>query len=156
MIKIFFTQKDNLGEFTKRALSDELKGPVLILRTPEGKPYIEGNGIYFSLSHSGKKGVVVLSEKPVGVDLEYIKKRDYPATMSRFPAREQKEITSREEFIRHWTAKEAFIKMHGYTLASALRFTEYFGGNIYFRGEKQPCGITHYKLGKSGVLTICR
>lgn len=156
MIRIHFTRKENLHELTQRLLSEELGEPAIILRTPEGKPYIEGDKIYFSLSHSGKKGVVAIYESPVGVDLEYIKNRDYPSVLSRFTAREREEITSREDFIRHWTAKEAFIKMRGCTLASALRFTEYFGGRIYFKGEKQSCEVTHYKLGKTGILAICR
>lgn len=154
MIRIHLSRKENLKSLTKRLLQEELGYPATILRTPEGKPYVEG--IYFSLSHSGKRGVVVFYESPVGVDLEYIKNRDYPAVLSRFTAREREEILTREDFIKHWTAKEAFIKMKGYTLASALKNTEYFGGCIYFKGEKQPCEITHYKLGKTGVLAVCR
>lgn len=156
MIRIHFTRKENLREMTQRLLSDELGQPVTILQTPAGKPYIEGNELHFSLSHSGNKGVVAFSENPVGVDLEYIKNRAYPSVLSRFTEREKTEITSQEEFFKHWTAKEAFIKMHGFTLASALKYTEYFGGQIYFKGEKQPCEISHYKLGKTGILAICR
>ena len=156
MIRIIFTDKENLHGLTKRILSEELSAPVTILQTSEGKPYIEGNPLYFSMSHSGNKGVVAIYDNPVGVDLENIKNKNYPATLSRFPAREQKEITSQEDFIRHWTAREAYIKMHGYTLASAFKHLEYFGGQIYFKNEKQPCEITHYKVGKSGILAICR
>ena len=156
MIKIHFTGKDGLHELTERLLYEELGYPATVLRTPEGKPYIEGNEIYFSLSHSGKKGVVALNDSPVGVDLEYLGEREYPAVLSRFSERERQEIFTIDDFIRHWTAKEAFIKMHGYTLASALFNTEYFGGSIYYKGEKEPCEVTHYKLGKTGILAICR
>lgn len=156
MIKIHFTRKENLHGLTERLLSEELGHFVEILRTPEGKPYIEGNKIHFSLSHSGKKGVVAINDTPVGVDLEYFGERDYPAVLSRYTERERGEILTTDDFIRHWTAKEAFIKMHGYTLASAFKNTEYFGGKIYFKGEEQSCEVTHYKLGKTGILTICR
>lgn len=156
MIRIHLTRKENLNGLVERLLKKELGGPVEILRTPVGKPYVEGNKIYFSLSHSGKRGVVVLFENPVGADLEYIKQRDYPSVLSRFTDRERGEIASREDFIKHWTAKEAFIKMHGYTLACALKFTEYFGGRIYFNGQEQSCVVTHYKLGKTGILAVCR
>ena len=155
MIKIHFTRKEHLHELTERLLSEELGHSVEIAKTPEGKPYVEGNEIYFSLSHSGKKGVVALNDSPVGVDLEYFGERDYPTVLSRYTERERQEIFTAEDFIRHWTAKEAFIKMHGYTLASAFKHTEYFGGQIYFKGEEQPCEIKHYKLGKKGILTIC-
>lgn len=156
MIRIHFTRKENLHGLAERLLSEELGYRAEILRTPEGKPYVEGNGIYFSLSHSGKKGVIAFNESPVGVDLEYFGERDYPAVLSRYTERERQEIITAEDFVRHWTAKEAFIKMHGYTLASSFKLIEYFGGNIYFKGEKQPCEITHYKLGKTGILAICR
>lgn len=156
MIRIHFTDSEHLHSLAERLLSEELGKPIAILKTPEGKPYIEGNPLYISLSHSGKKGVVAIYESPVGVDLEYLKPREYPSVLSRFTTREREEITSKDVFIKHWTAREAFIKMHGYTLASALKFLEYFGGNIYFKGEKHPCEITHYKIGKSGILAICR
>lgn len=156
MIRIHFTHKENLHELARRLLSEELGYPATILHTPEGKPYVDGDGIYFSLSHSGKKGVVAIYESPVGVDLEYLGERDFSAVLSRFTERERQEIFTKEDFIRNWTAKEAFIKMHGYTLATSLKCLEYFGGHIYFKGEKSPCEITHYKLGKTGILAICR
>ena len=156
MIRIHFTSKEDLHGLTHRLLSEELGRPVDIARTPEGKPYVEGNEIYFSLSHSGQKGVVAINDTPVGVDLEYFGERDYPAVLSRYTEREKQEILTVEDFIRHWTAKEAFIKMHGYTLACAFKHTEYFGGRIFFKGEEQPCEITHYKLGKTGILTTCK
>ena len=37
---------------------------------PSGKPYIEGNPIYFSLSHSGEYAVCITENKPVGVDIQ--------------------------------------------------------------------------------------
>lgn len=154
MIKIYLTRREDLHGLTERLLSEELGYPAKILHTPEGKPY--ANGVYFSLSHSGKKGVVAISDSPVGADLEYIKERDYPAISSRFSPREREEICSHEDFFKNWTAKEAFIKMRGYTLASSLKFLEYFGGRIYFNGEIQPCEVTHYRLGKAGILTICK
>ena len=37
----------------------------LLARTENGKPYIDGNPLYFSLSHSGKHGVIAVCDKPV-------------------------------------------------------------------------------------------
>ena len=156
MIRIHFARKEHLHRLLDRLLSEELGYTATVLYTPEGKPYVEGNGIYFSLSRSGKKGVIAFNESPVGADLEYYGERDYPAVLSQCTERERQEIITAEDFIRHWTAKEAFIKMHGYTPASTFEFIEYFGGEIYFKGEKQPCEVTHYKLGKTGILAICR
>ena len=156
MIRLHFTHKEDLHPLLDRLLQEELGHAATILRTPEGKPYIEGNEIYFSLSHSGNRGVVAMDEAPVGVDLEYLGERNFPAVLSRFTERERQEILTLDDFIENWTAKEAFIKMHGYTLASSLKLLEYYGGQIYFKGEKSPCEVTHYKLGKTGILAICR
>lgn len=156
MISVHLTRRENLTVLLKRLLREELGHPVEIVKTPEGKPYIGGNEIYFSLSYSGKKGAVALSDSPVGVDLEYLGERDFPAVLSNFTERERQEILTMEDFTRHWTAKEAFIKMHGYAPASAFNRTEYFGGQIYFKGDKQPCEVIHHKLGKTGILAICK
>lgn len=156
MTGVYLTRSDDVYEAATALVSDELKRPVKILKTPEGKPYVGGNEIFLSISHSKKRGVVALSKTPVGVDLEFVKNKDYPSVLSRMTDRERGEITSPDEFFIHWTAKEAFIKMHGYTLARELKFIEYFGGEIYFKGKKQPCKVEHYKLGKTGILAVCK
>ena len=39
--------------------------------TDKGKPYFEGDPMYFSLSHSGSFALCAVSDRPVGADLEY-------------------------------------------------------------------------------------
>ena len=116
-----------------------------ISRNENGKPYIEGNPLYFSISHSGEHGVIAISEKPVGVDLEIF---------SRFCKEEQLEITSEKDFLLHWTVREAFIKMRGSSLAKDLKNTAYYGGNLYFEGNLQNCCLHQHTL-PFGVVTVC-
>lgn len=125
-----------------------------VLKTAEGKPYIGGNPLFFSLSHSGNKGVIAISDRPVGVDLELYKDRMHLAVTAAFPEEEQTEIISEDDFLTHWTVREAFVKMHGKTLAETLKSMEYYGGNLYFNGEKQDCTFQTHRFG-FGVATVC-
>lgn len=66
-----------------------------------GKPYFEGDPIYFSLSHSGKYAVCAISDSPIGVDIE--EKKELP-----------KRIKGRfANDVFEWTKKEAKGKLTG-------------------------------------------
>jgi 4'-phosphopantetheinyl transferase len=154
MTELYFT--DNFEMYEKVATVTEkyvAKGTD-IKRTNKGKPYYEGNPVFFNLSHSGDKGVISLSDKPVGVDLEMIRGRNYPSTLSHFSKREQKEIKCERDFLEHWTAKEAFIKMKGATLFEWLRKLEYLNGEIFLDGKKQDCKLSVMNY-SDAILAVC-
>ena len=90
--------------------------PILI--TDRGKPYFEGNPLYFSISHTKKHAFCVLSEKNVGVDAEEVLRDLHP--------RFAEKVLSKEEFSRYlvaqdkryallkfWVLKEAAAKLSG-------------------------------------------
>ena len=76
---------------------DELE----LLKTESGKPYVKNNPFYFSLSHSGDYAVCVISDTPVGIDIEL----DKPLADSM-----QKRFAKN---ILEWTKKEAKGKLTG-------------------------------------------
>ena len=83
-----------------------------------GKPAIVGHPeIYFNMSHCREAAICVLSDKPVGVDIESI--RRYSESLARYTMNdtELKQIEQAErrevEFIRLWTLKEAVLKCSG-------------------------------------------
>jgi 4'-phosphopantetheinyl transferase len=83
-----------------------------------GKPAIVGHPeIYFNMSHCREAAICVLSDKPVGVDIESI--RRYSDSLARYTMSdaemERIEQTERRdvEFIRLWTLKEAVLKHSG-------------------------------------------
>ena len=63
-----------------------------IKRTENGKPYFEGDPVFFSVSHTGETALIAVCDRAVGVDAEIIKQRDFNAILKRFTAREQVEI----------------------------------------------------------------
>ena len=83
-----------------------------------GKPSIVGHPeIFFNMSHCREAAICVLSEAPVGVDVESI--RSYNESLARYTMSdaEMEQIEKAErpdvEFIRLWTLKEAVLKRSG-------------------------------------------
>jgi 4'-phosphopantetheinyl transferase len=83
-----------------------------------GKPAIVGHPeVCFNMSHCREAAICVLSDKPVGVDIESI--RRYSDSLARYTMNdaELKRIEQAErrdvEFIRLWTLKEAVLKRSG-------------------------------------------
>jgi phosphopantetheinyl transferase len=154
MTELYFTDSEDMYEKVTTVSSKYISEDTDIKRTEKGKPYFEGNPLFFNLSHSGDKGVISLSDKPVGVDLELIRGREYPSTLSHFTKREQKEIKCERDFLEHWTAKEAFIKMKGATLFEWLRKLEYLNGEILLDGKKQNCNLSIMDY-SDAILAVC-
>ena len=83
-----------------------------------GKPFIVGHpDIHFNLSHCREAAICVISDRPVGVDIESI--REYKDTLVRYTMNDEElaQITHSpdpaKEFIRFWTMKEAALKLSG-------------------------------------------
>ena len=60
--------KENVAKILNEPIEE-----VVILREEKGKPYIEGNPLYISISHSGDFAAIAIESKPVGIDVEVIK-----------------------------------------------------------------------------------
>ncbi len=73
------------------------------------KPKFEFADIQFSISHSKNIAAVCFDENPVGLDIEYIKNRDYKAVAKRMSL--LLENDSLEGFYKAWTAYEAEYKL---------------------------------------------
>ena len=154
MLEVYLTENKDVYTKIKQYLLRFLRSPFKILRTENGKPYIEGNPLFFSLSHSANWAVIAICDKPVGVDFEVFNGKVHPAVCSRFSQREQEEINCEKDFLLHWTAREAFIKMKGATLSEYFKKLEFYGGEIYFDGERQNLKIdlNEYPF---GVCAVC-
>lgn len=89
-----------------------------ICRSPSGKPFIDGENIHFSLSHTKEHVFCVLSAEPVGLDAEEMDRQ--------IDLRLAKKILSPEEYaqflqaedqrlalLTFWVLKEAQVKFTG-------------------------------------------
>ena len=112
-------------------------------------------GVYdFSISHSGHLAAIAVSDKNIGCDLELFKGRERAAVIKRFCAEEREAIKSERDFIENWTAKEAFIKMNAFSLATHLRRLKYVDGRIWLDGCEQNCEIVHLPF-DGGTACVC-
>lgn len=112
-----------------------------IVKAENGKPYIKGNPVYFSISHCDGLAVTVLSKAPVGVDCESVR-RTSGAVMKRcYGDRETEHILTSADsdraFSRLWTLKESYAKMTGEGVGSDLKmkcFDEENGRTLFESG----------------------
>lgn len=103
---------DTLQELTPEFLYNEYGAPYLL------------NGPFFSISHCKQGIAIVISDTPVGIDIEGLRKVDEGLIRKTMNAEEQMQIYSSAapeiEFIRLWTRKEAFVKMQGTGIISDM------------------------------------
>ncbi|MCH3963492.1 MAG: 4'-phosphopantetheinyl transferase superfamily protein [Clostridium sp.] len=98
------------------------------------KPYIYNkHHIQYNITHSKKRAVIALSNREVGVDVEYIdKKFEYTEIINRcFCANEISLIgKSHKKFFIAWVAKEAYFKYLGTGLYKSLN-------SVYISGDTE-------------------
>ena len=91
-----------------------------------GKPSIVGHPeIFFNLSHCKEAAICVISDEPVGVDVESV--RSYNESLVHYTMNEtevqQIELAENQAvaFIRLWTMKEAALKLQGTGISNDLK-----------------------------------
>ena len=148
MIEIYYTyQPVDSESFTRFILARYYNIPnAEICKTINGKPYVKNDKVYFNASHS--KGLLALAvgKSEVGLDIESLSGKPRPAVLGKFTEREKGEISSVQDFYRHWTARESYVKYLGEQLAALWRKVEFFGGKIYVRGEEAGVPVLQFDL----------
>ena len=100
-----------------------------------GKPFIVGHpDIHFNFSHCREAVLCVISNRPVGADVECV--REYKESLARYTMNDEElsriKASSRPdvEFIRLWTMKEAKLKLSGRGITDNMKHvldgTEHF------------------------------
>lgn len=90
-----------------------------------GRPFLKENNLFISISHSEKAVVCVISETPVGIDIEKQKPVkssliDYVCTTEEKAYINEDDALSQRRFFEIWTAKEAYFKKNGGGLKNML------------------------------------
>ena len=107
-----------------------------------GKPYCDNYDIHFSLSHSENMAVCVISDKPVGIDVEKIRPVNPEVAKKCFTEKEQEYVFSdksktRARFFEIWTKKEAYIKRNALSLSDIKSFDVLDDKSVYLANEKE-------------------
>ena len=89
-----------------------------VVRTERGKPYFPDSPYHFSLSHTPRHAVCVLSDRNVGVDAEETDRRVHPGLAGKILSVPERERVDRSDdprlaLLRLWVLKEAAAKLTG-------------------------------------------
>lgn len=118
-----------------------------------GKPVISGHPeIHFNFSHSGNVALCVISDQPVGADVETSRKITPSLIAYTMNEEEQALIDSAPEtlkaFLSLWTKKEAVLKLTGEGIRNNMRMV-LAGAEKYkietIQTENYICSIAQYK-----------
>lgn len=156
MLEIFYTKKPVLSEaFFKNILTAYYNIPnPTICKTIHGKPYLIKSKICFNLTHSKGLTALAVGKHQIGFDCESLSGKPRPAVLSKFTEREKGEILTVQDFYRHWTARESYIKYLGEQLAALWRKVEFYRGRIYLRGEDAGVHILQFET-ENCAFSIC-
>ncbi len=139
MVIYYTTEKTESGEFLKKVLKRH-GVTSQVLYTPNGKPYLAA-GIKFSLADTDGLIAVAVGGQEVGLDAERRRPRNIAAVLSRLTPAEKE-----EDFFELWTAKEAYVKYLGGTLARLLPLLEYKKGVLYCKDAPADVFLNHIDL----------
>ncbi|MCI8388532.1 MAG: 4'-phosphopantetheinyl transferase superfamily protein [Clostridiales bacterium] len=133
MIRLYLTSCDkstehNIGAMLARyALRQTFGNESELIYDERGKPCVNGNVMYVSISHSNELCAAAVSDSELGVDIEYI---DSERPIERLDKLAQRYFTPDEyvyvntqpnpNFYRIWTAKESYVKYTGEGLSRRL------------------------------------
>lgn len=117
-------EKDKLLSLAAGLLIRRAIGESEIVLGEHGKPYAQ-NGVYFSVSHSGRVAAIAVDDTELGLDVEELPAPDRLKIADRFyhPAERAyvKEAEDRRRaFSEIWTRKEAYLKMTGEGISTDL------------------------------------
>ena len=117
-----------------------------------GKPSIVGHPeIFFNLSHCKEAAACVISDRPVGIDVESIQR--YKESLVRYTMNDEevRRIESSSDpasaFIRFWTMKEAVTKLIGTGISNDMK-------TVLNRTDLQF--ETHECLEKGYIYSVCQ
>ena len=123
-MKIFYIEFDNTQGISKKKLQSALgrhiakevarvfydvKDTEIIIEN--NKPNFKNTDVCFNISHSNNIVAVALDDMPLGLDLEYMKDRDFKSLLERYNINSD----SKDIFYQFWTEYEASIKIQAET-----------------------------------------
>ena len=147
--KLYIKENYTSENLLKYALKDYANiDKYEIVYNEYGKPYLKDIDIYFNISNSKNVSVCVISNREVGIDIQY---KTYKESLKNkvFNNKEQelldKSIEKESVFTKMWTIKESYVKMKGIGLSYGLN-------NVDTLSLKNNIKLLNYK---NYIICIC-
>lgn len=148
-------RQEKIQKCQKKDKRKQSLGAGLLLQYTLEKHGDLGGNAFYNISHSGPLVICAWSEKPVGCDVERIRKA--PARVAEhFFSKGEKDYLSKFygdaydlEFFRLWTMKESYMKMTREGMRLPLNKFEVRIGEeieVYREGKLQDCHIKEYEV----------
>ncbi|MDX8341043.1 4'-phosphopantetheinyl transferase superfamily protein [Draconibacterium sp. IB214405] len=142
--------------------------PEISYTKSSGKPVFKDSDLNISITHSANLAAVIISDEPVGIDIEQLD-RNIEKVVTRFVAPSEMDFIKKGSHpqlakIMLWAAKEAIYKCSGML---GIQFNEqiiidpfdYTAGNEFSGKLIHPSGTIKYRLNyhliKNNVLVYC-
>lgn len=156
-----FKNRQDSTDLLKKALDDYVHKKIKwnILKSKSGKPYVNYPNLYFNISHSGNYWICGIADKPVGVDIEMITKREHSKLVAVYFSHEEKMYVSKkknEGFFEIWTLKEAYSKLLGESIFKNLKFNAVFLDELKSREETENIYFKQCKEFKNAKCTLAK
>ncbi len=152
MITIYLTHAPHTESrsFLERVLSEfyQISHPK-VKENEHGKPYLCNSTLHFNLAHGQNLLALAVGDTPVGLDLEVRSPRKTEKIAQRLTPAEKN-----TDFFKVWTAKEAYVKYLGETLASRYAALEYDGERLLERGAPVPAHLRFIPY-ENAILCLC-
>ena len=144
-----------LGLILLEELIEEKINNLDIEYSKNGKPYLKNKNIYFNISHKKDYVITIISNKNIGVDIEYIDENKInKSTLKYFSTKtEEKNINNKELYFTIFSLKESYLKMKDILFDKNM--IEFEINNNQIINNRKDINIKIINDIKNYIITIC-
>lgn len=125
MYKLYIEKNISSQDFLSKILKENYNiDKYELIYNEYGKPFLKDNNLFFNISHDNNLVVIAISDKNIGIDIEYLTYNRFVLKKC-FNEKEQHKVNDKvnkeKEFTKIWVMKEAYVKMKGTGIITDLK-----------------------------------
>lgn len=123
MYKLYIEKNISSQDFLSKILKENYDiDKYELIYNEYGKPFLKDNNLFFNISHDNNLAVIAISDKNIGIDIEYLTYNRFVLKKC-FNEKEQHKVkvNKEKEFTKIWVMKEAYVKMKGTGIITDLK-----------------------------------
>ena len=125
MYKLYIEKNISSQDFLSKILKENYNiDKYELIYNEYGKPFLKDNKLFFNISHDNNLMVIAISDKNIGIDIEYLTYNRFVLKKC-FNEKEQHKVNNKvnkeKEFTKIWVMKEAYVKMKGTGIITDLK-----------------------------------